>query len=249
MLNQISRFIHDSYRLACLNMRYVFCYYRPENKFPDRVFGGASRSIDDPAVCSVDTFAYFHYGLPEVPENRLPAAWRLAAAEDEDLAELKTAYALKSCGLLLKAFELESNAESESIGDVVAAYTRAGLKRDRLVLALKKDNRMKAIFILNMSDIGLNMSDLTNSITVLVVDPAELTREILYAALAEQIQKFGQAEVPVLLHPDAHARKIRLPHKKRYNLWIMNTKCSDRYFRYMRRFISRLSPRLAGKEG
>jgi hypothetical protein len=247
VLNQISRFIHDSHRLASLKMSFVFCYYRPDNKFPERVFGGASRSIDDPKVCSIDTFAYFHYSKTEIPEAELPAPWRLAKAEDEDLAELKTAYTLNSDGLLLKALELESTAESDGISEVVAAYTKVGLKRDRLILALKKENILKAIFILNMSDIGLNMSDLTNSITALVIDPAELTQDILYAALAQQIQKFGQDEIPVLLHPDAYARKIRLPHNKRYNLWIMNTKCSDRYFRYMRRFISRLSPRLVGE--
>jgi len=247
VLNQISRFIHDSHRLASLKMSYVFCYYRPDNKFPERVFGGASRNIDDPKVCSIDTFAYFHYSATEVPEAELPAPWCLTKAEDEDLAELKTAYTLKSGGLLMKAFELEWTAGSEGIREVVEAYTKVGLKRDRLILSLKNENTLKAIFILNMSDIGLNMSDLTNSITTLVIDPDGLTREILYAVLAQQLQKFGQDEIPVLLHPDAYARKIRLPHNKRYNLWIMNTNCSDRYFRYMSRFISRLSPRLGGK--
>jgi len=247
VLNQISRFIHDSHRLPSLKMSFVFCYYRPENKFPERVFGGASRSIDDPKVCSIDTFAYFHYSTTEVPEAELPATWRLAKAGDEELAELKTAYTLNSGGLLLKALELESTTGSEGISEVVEAYTKIGLKRDRLIISLKKENILKAIFILNMSDIGLNMSDLTNSITALVIDPDELTREILYTVLAQQIQKFGQDEIPVLLHPDGYAKKVRLPHNKRYNLWIMNTKCSDRYFRYMSRFISRLSPRLGGK--
>ena len=177
----------------------------------------------------------------------MPATWRLAKAGDEELAELKTAYTLNSGGLLLKALELESTAGSEGISEVVEAYTKIGLKRDRLIISLKKENILKAIFILNMSDIGLNMSDLTNSITTLVIDPDGLTREILYTVLAQQLQEFGQDEIPVLLHPDAYARKIRLPHNKRYNLWVMNTKFSDRYFRYMSRFISRLNPRLVGK--
>ena len=48
VLDQIGRMINDSHRLYSLHMDYMICYYRPENKFPSRVFGGAARNIGDP---------------------------------------------------------------------------------------------------------------------------------------------------------------------------------------------------------
>ena len=61
VLNQIGNFTYDSYRLYSLHMDFLMCYYRPENKFPNRVFGGAARRINNPKGCSLDTFAYFHH--------------------------------------------------------------------------------------------------------------------------------------------------------------------------------------------
>ena len=42
VMNQIGRFINDSHRLYSTKMDFVFCYFRQDNKFPNRVFGGAS---------------------------------------------------------------------------------------------------------------------------------------------------------------------------------------------------------------
>ena len=42
VLDQIGRMINDSHRLYSLHMNYMLCYYRPDNKFPSRVFGGAA---------------------------------------------------------------------------------------------------------------------------------------------------------------------------------------------------------------
>ena len=48
VLDQIGRMINDSHRLYSLHMDYMMCYFRPDNKFPNRVFGGAARNINDP---------------------------------------------------------------------------------------------------------------------------------------------------------------------------------------------------------
>jgi len=61
VLNQIGNFNTNSHRLYSTHMDFVMCYYRPENKFPNRVFGGACRNIKNVKICSEDIFAYFHY--------------------------------------------------------------------------------------------------------------------------------------------------------------------------------------------
>jgi hypothetical protein len=239
VLNQIGRFIHDSYRLYATKMNFVFCYYRPENKFPDRVFGGAARSIDDPKGCSLDVFSYFHFRRSSFSEMKLAPPWRLVKTDGEDLAELKYFYELNSGGLMLKALELEP--DSEDINELAEVYTQCGLKRERYLFSLKKENVLKAIFILNISDVGLNLSELTNSITVIVVDPDKLTRDILYSALSCQLEKSEQNEIPVLLYPDSQLEDAVIPHEKMYKLWILNTKYGDRYFRYMHRLLRRIN--------
>ena len=40
VLRQMMLFLHGMYQLSSARMDYVICYFRPENKFPDRVFGG-----------------------------------------------------------------------------------------------------------------------------------------------------------------------------------------------------------------
>lgn len=40
VLDQISRYVNDFYRLHSTNMTYIISYFRPENRFPNRVFGG-----------------------------------------------------------------------------------------------------------------------------------------------------------------------------------------------------------------
>lgn len=238
VLHQISRFIHDSHRLYSTKMNFVFCYYRPDNKFPDRVFGGAARIIDDPKGCSLDTFSYFHFRKSSFSEIKLAPPWRLVKADGEDLSELKNFYEFNSGGLMLKALELEP--DSENINELAELYTQCGLKRERYLFSLKKDTVLKAIFILNISDAGLNLSELTNNITAIVIDPDKLTKDILYSALSCQLEKSEQNEIPVLLYPDAQVEDAVIPHEKLYKLWIINTKYGDPYFRYMHRLLKRI---------
>ena len=170
---------------------------------------------------------------------KLAPPWRLVKADREDLSELKNFYELNSGGLMLKALELEP--DSEDINELAEAYTQCGLKRERYLFSLKKENVLKAIFILNISDVGLNLSELTNGITAIVIDPDKLTKDILYAALSCQLEKSEQNQSPVLLYPDSQLEDAVIPDEKLYRLWIVDTKCGDRYFRYMHRLLRRIS--------
>ena len=77
VLNQIGDFTYNCHRLYSLHMDFLICYYRNDNKFPSRVFGGAAKNIKNPKKCSVDDFAYFHYkNIPGI-HNRLSEPWQL----------------------------------------------------------------------------------------------------------------------------------------------------------------------------
>ena len=64
VLRQMMLFAHGMYQLSSARMDYSICYFRPENKFPDRVFGGFSRDFNNPQACSLDLFAYLTLPVP-----------------------------------------------------------------------------------------------------------------------------------------------------------------------------------------
>jgi hypothetical protein len=85
VLDQIGRFINDSHNFYSIRMNYAFCYFRPENRFPNRVFGGVYKNISDPKGCSLDTFAYFHCRKAPNDESLLDKPWDLVQTQPEDL--------------------------------------------------------------------------------------------------------------------------------------------------------------------
>jgi hypothetical protein len=232
VLDQIGRFINDSHRLGSIQMNFVFCYFRPENKFPSRVFGGVTENTKDPKGCSLDTFAYFHYQKIFNKELKVPEPWKLMKTQPEDLMELKNFYEHSSGGLMLNALELEQS--SENLDELSKEYQQLGLKRERHLISLKKDGRVKAIVMINISDIGLNLADLTSTLQVIVVDSDEFTREIFHLMVSELSAKFDQDDIPVLLYPVEYAENHSIPYEKRYNLWVLNMQYTDHYFRHLK---------------
>jgi hypothetical protein len=230
VLNQIGRFINDSHQFYSIRMNYAFCYFRPENRFPNRVFGGVYESVNDPKVCSLDTFAYFHCRKTSNDESRLDRPWDLMAAQSEDLLELQNFYEFSSGGIMLDAMELN---ERDSIEDLSMKYQQLGLKREKHVFSLKKGGKLKAMAIINIADVGLNLADLTSNIKIIVVDSSELTKDILYLALSQLSKKFEQDEIPVLVYPVNYVEKNSIPYEKSYNLWTLNMQYTDRYFKYL----------------
>jgi hypothetical protein len=61
VLKQIMHHLNDMCRLPSAKMDYVMSYFRPENKFPNTVFGGFAKDTKDPQGCSMDLFSYLPY--------------------------------------------------------------------------------------------------------------------------------------------------------------------------------------------
>ena len=107
VLEQIGRFITDASRFSFMHMEYLICFYRPENRFPRSIFGGACRSIGDARKCSESLFAYCH--LPFAPSDRKDrlGECRVGPADDDDLRELSNFCEHESAGLMISALDLE----------------------------------------------------------------------------------------------------------------------------------------------
>jgi len=235
VLDQIGRMGNNSHRLDSLHMDYLICYYRPENKFPSRVFGGAANSIHDPKGCSIDTFAYYHHRCNLTRVASLPESWQLTDVSEIDLLELENFYEHVSGGLMLDATDLRLN--RLSIDKLSEEYEHLGLKRERQLFALRHENQLKALVMVNLTDLGLNLSDLTNCIKIFVVDQKALSTNILNAALDVLATKFQKTNMPALLYPATYADQQGIAYEKRYNLWAFSLRFSDQYFKYINRLL------------
>ena len=161
LLQQIEQYIIDSHHLESSRMDNIICYFRPENKFPNLVFGGAARALKDPKICSLDRFAYISYPMIlDSHQGGLPEPWTMTPAGPNDLDELAHFYNHTSGGQMIQALDLHPDALKDD--RLNQTYHRLGFKRERHLFSIKKKDKVKAIISLIKTDIGLNLSELTN---------------------------------------------------------------------------------------
>jgi len=235
VLEQIGHFGNDSHRLYSIHMDFLMCYYRNDNKFPSRVFGGVARHIKNPKKCSLDDFAYFHYKNISDIKHRLSKPWQLAEIRRDDLLELENFYKSTSGGLMIDALNLKP--DTIGLDELSKEYQKLGFKRERLIFSLKKSNDLKAIIMVNISDIGLNLSDLTSCIKFIILDSSDLPREVLHETFLLLSEMMQRKEMPILLYPASYAEKELISYEKLYTMWIINLQYTDSYFRYIDRLL------------
>jgi hypothetical protein len=234
VLDEMGRYTNDFHLHPSARMDYLMCYFRRENRFPCRVFGGVTADIADPKGSSIDAFAYLH--LPEEAGGQ-SEPFQLFPAGAEEFAELGRRYEDASGGLLLDALDLRSPAEPDP--GLSAEYARQGFKRERQVYCLKDEGRLLAILLVTISDLGLNLSNLTNCVHAIVVEPELLGARTLFSALRVIGAHHGAERLPVLVFPEDYLDRKAVPYEKKYSLWVLDTSYSDGYFRSVRNTFRR----------
>lgn len=217
VLKQTMHYLHDMYRLPSARIDYVMCYFQPDNKFPDRVFGGFTRELKDPRVCSMDLFCYLPYTTLSLGAQ-LSKGWSLNQSSALDLEELNWFYSRYSGGLLLEALGLAG--EDVGNGSLEQVYARAGFLRKWKVYSLKFREKLNAVFIINQSDLGLNLSELLNGIKILVINPEDLSWNVLSIAVGQMSSIYRKKRVPLLFYPLEYVKAKNVPYEKKYQMWI-----------------------------
>jgi hypothetical protein len=239
LLQHIERYILDSHNFESAQMDNLICYFRPDNKFPNLVFGGAARVLKDPQICSLDRFAFISYPMIlDQTAGGLPVRWELLPTETEDLVELSYYYKYSSGGQLLQALDLKP--EQLGTDRLNQTFELAGLKRERRLFSLKKGEQLKAVFSLLHTDEGLNLSDLTNCLSVFVLEPEDLPLDLFLKALSQIGRYDSRAKIPILLYPLEYADRQAIAYERVYDLWVFVVENSDAYFKYMNKLFSRL---------
>jgi hypothetical protein len=209
-------------------MDHVLTYYRPDNKIVDRIFGRFTRHLNDLRKSSLDTFSYLLFEK-KAQREELSMKWKLREAIIPDLVKLKEFYRFSSGGLLLNALGLEIPSNS-----LKKSFTKAGFKRDCLTYCLCCEEQQIAFFIVNKSDLGLNLSDLLNGIKTIVLEPDKLPWAKLSAAVDILSVFFAEEKIPVLIYPATYLSSQNIIEEKQYILWILQSACAgDDFLRYM----------------
>ena len=230
VLRQMMFFTHGMYQLSSARMDYVISYFRPENNFPDRVFGGFARDFNNPQACSLDLFTYLT--LPVTfPEKDFPPEWRLRESTPHDLWELELFYKHHSGGLMLNILRSgESDPGDESLEKV---FERLGFLRKWRIYSLIYQDHLKAVFIVDQSDLAINMSNLLNCIKVLTTDPSGLPQELLSLAVSKLGCVYNLDKVTLLLYPASSIKSAGISYKKQYQLWIGDMRYMNQFMDYV----------------
>ena len=232
VLKQIMYYLNDMYRLPSAKTDYVMCCFRPQSKFPDRVFGGFTRTLNNPKGCSMDLFSYLPYPTLSLG-TRLPEGWLLQKCSTLNLWELKRFYDHHSGGLLLDILTLEDkNQTNESLENL---YERLGFVRRWEAYSLTHYSELNAVLIADQSDPGLNLSELLNGIKILVVNPEGLPWDILSTAIGQLAPIYNADKVPVLIYPLEYVDANSIPYEKQYHLWIYDVHFVSRFKEFLQR--------------
>ena len=165
----------------------------------------------------------------------MPQGWKITKTRPEDLQELAGFYEYTSGGLLLDALDLRP--EKIDCSELSREYEKLGLIRVRHLYSLKNNDQLKAVFLVNQSDVGLNLSDITNCVKVFVTDSQAFSAEILQTAISKIAMITGIKDFATLIYPAAFADERDIVYAKTYNLWICSLEFSDAYFRYLKRLV------------
>ena len=232
VLKQIMHYLNDMHRLPSACMDYTICYFRPENKFPDRVFGGFARELNNPRGCSLDLFAYLPYTSLSLG-NKLPEGWSLCESSERDLWEFEHFYMRDSGGLLLDAMGLRHTSLKQST--LEERYREMGLIRTWRTYSLKYNGKPCALLVVNHSDLGFNLSELLNGIKVLVSNSKGLPWSVLSTAISRLAGEYQMERVPVLFYPLSYVQENEIPFEKHYQMWILNVQHGNEYLEYMQK--------------
>lgn len=229
VLNQVGQYLNELQNLHFAHLHYVYCYFRQDNHFPNRIFGEFARQLNNRSGCSLDTFGYFHYHRNGADDRALPFGWELGEATSFDLTELCGFYSHVSGGLMIEAFDLKPSLARHD--KLAKEYHDLGFKKERHFYALREAGNLRALIIANITDAGFNMANLTNCVTMVVLDE-EIPQNALDFALGQVSELYEGNEMPVLVYPSTTVDEQSVMYEKTYLLWILDLTYSDEYFRF-----------------
>jgi hypothetical protein len=238
VLDRMSEYINDTHAMHSAHIRFNAGYYRTDNKFPVRFYGGFAEKMNNPKACSVDDFGYLNFHvLPNSGNWGEDARWELGKARRGDIEDLQGYYEKVSGGLMLEAIDLTPEAAEHDT--LTEEYAKAGFHREMHRLAIRKDGVLKAVVAVNRTDIGMNFSELTNATKVLVVDADGFNRSDFELMMSLVACKLCLERILLLVYPVNYLAQIGIKSDRTYAFNVMSLSYWDDYMRYLREFMKK----------
>lgn len=219
VLDHVLNYYDGKCRYPSAGMDYMVIYYRPVNRFSDYFFGDFCRALNDPKACSMDLFDYFTFEIPSVRPG-LPDDWRIELYDEATDSKLLGFYEQHSGGLLLKTYGIGCEYNDEE--SIENKFRRYGLKRDISIYSLKKGNDLKAVFFVEQSSEGINLSDLLNCIKIIIIDE-NLPMDILSKTITILGAVYNKKNIIVLSYPSGSIEKDGLKKEKEYYSFVLES--------------------------
>jgi hypothetical protein len=164
-------------------------YFRPNNAWPSRVFGGFARQVKD---ASTSDFRVFHYLVAPTngPAQGVSGAVRVRPASGSDFALIEDWFTSRGRMVELAANDLQQG--RADLAQVSGDYAKFGINRRRELLVAERDGRSTGFAILEIASLGLNFSELTNAFTVYAAEEDPETRTALALAAKECYAGLGR---------------------------------------------------------
>lgn len=231
VLDQANNFINESHTLSSIHLNYILCYYRPDNRFPSKVFGGAAKFIEQKKGCSVDSFGYLHAIFTD--NIQVEKQWTFSETTLEDICELENFYENNSGGLMIPALDLEPELLSQE--NLTTEYKKIGLTKKRKLYSVKYNESIKVIIMINISDSCLNMSDLTNCLKIFIIDSVKIEKGIFLSLINHALKLNDIQEAPVLTYPTSFLHEKGIVVEKQYDMFILSMQHLDKYFNFIKK--------------
>jgi hypothetical protein len=235
VVRAISEYINDSYQLNPTNLEFIIGYYRESNRFPKRYFGDYVGELKDPKKTSLDCMSYLSearkfFGTAE----KLPPGWALTTTAAPDLLEFYGYYQMISGGLLPEALDLVPEYFADQ--SLSETYQKSGMLRQRTLYTLSCLGAPIALLDVQSSDVGLNLSEITNSIAAYLIDPQVDYFEMLRFAVRELARQHDKTTVPLMVFPHTYLGDCDFEADKEYTMWTLNVpEGMESYMNWMNR--------------
>ncbi len=234
------------YLTQSIDLEYVKFYFRPDNKWPSRVFGNFARKVSNRQLSDLRTFAYVT--LPTRVELPADGQIRVIEAAPGDLSLVEQYFVANARGLLLRSDDLTRGALP--LTELNASFGELGLYRRRAVLLALRGDEPLGFALCELSSPGMNLSELLSSFRIHLFpaagDAEDPRREGAWLALAQASVRFYRQNgrplaVGLFEEGEAAARILPALGKKRYTCWTVHRSLGPRFCEYVDRLYQMLT--------
>ncbi len=226
-LSQLSRYINEVYRIETAKINYVFCFFRPNNKFPARVLGGVARYLKGNKVCSIDEMSYIS-SVKSFLCREIDTSIRVYKASSMDFNDAMHVYENISGGLFFRMMNFENS------NSVQKSYEKSGFERKKEIYTVKKGHVSVGLVVLLQTMSFMNMSNLSNTIIFLNLQPGKCESKTILTSIKIVSELSDADDLSALIFPaESSCQEV----DKNYALWILNLEHVDDYFRYCTRLF------------